>query len=91
MLFKQFLFARNIAAVTLRQHVLAHGLDVFTGNNVGADRSLNRHIVHLPGDQFAQAGGDFATAVGRVAAVNDHAERIHLVAIDEQIHFHNVG
>ena len=44
LLFKQLLFTGNIAAVTLGQNVLAHGLNGFTGDNLAADSRLDRDL-----------------------------------------------
>src|SRR5690554_5558481 len=45
--FKQFLFTRNIATITLGQHILTQGLDVFARDDFGTNGGLNRDIKHL--------------------------------------------
>ena len=47
LLFEQFLLTRDIATVALRQHVLAQGLHVFSGDDIGSNSCLNRHVIHL--------------------------------------------
>ena len=48
------LFARDVAAVALGEHVLAQGLDGLARDDVGADRRLHRHVEHLRGIRIAQ-------------------------------------
>src|SRR5574343_363837 len=71
LLLQKLLLAGNVAAVTLGQHILAHRLDVFASNDVRANSSLNRHVVHLAGNQFAHLGCQFAATVLRIGAVYD--------------------
>ncbi|SOY47098.1 hypothetical protein CBM2588_A130033 [Cupriavidus taiwanensis] len=91
LLFQQLLLARDIAAVALGQHVLAQRLDVFAGDDVGADRGLDRHVVHLARNDLAHLGRDFAPAILRIGSVHDHRQRIDLVAVDQDIDLDHVG
>ena len=45
--FKQLLFARDVAAVALREHILAHGLDCLARDDLAADTGLHRHLEEL--------------------------------------------
>ena len=42
-----FFFRDDVAAVALGQHVLAHGLDGFTGDDLAADGRLNGNFKQL--------------------------------------------
>ena len=45
LLLQQLLFAGDVAAVALGKHVLAHGLDRFTGNDLAADGDVYKRQV----------------------------------------------
>src|SRR5688500_11538500 len=49
---EQLLLARRVAAVALRQHVLAHRLDRRARDDLRPDRRLDRYIEHLAGNKF---------------------------------------
>src|SRR6185369_10034131 len=51
LLFEQLALARDVAAVAFGQHVLAQRLDALAGDDLRADRRLNRDVEHLPRDQ----------------------------------------
>src|SRR5581483_1608137 len=51
--FEQLAFARDVAAVTLRQHVLAHRLDRLAGDHARTDGRLDRDFKHLARDELA--------------------------------------
>src|SRR3954453_12232849 len=55
LLLEQLALARDVAAVALGQHVLAHRPDRLTGDDVGTDCRLDGNLEHLPGDQLLQA------------------------------------
>src|SRR5438067_1495737 len=52
LLFEQLSLSRDVSAVALRQHVLAHRFDRFTGDDAAADGRLNRDLEHLPRNQL---------------------------------------
>jgi hypothetical protein len=91
LLFQQLLLARDVAAVTLGQHVLAHRLDVLAGDDVRADRGLDGDVVHLARDQLAHLGRQFAAAVRRVGAMHDERQGIDLVAVDQHVELDHIG
>src|SRR3712207_6875935 len=47
LLFEQLALAADVAAVALGEHVLTLGLDRLAGNDLRADRRLDRHVEHL--------------------------------------------
>src|SRR4029078_7877178 len=54
LLLQQLALTRDVAAVALGEHVLALGLHGLAGDDLATDRGLDRHIEHLPRDQFLQ-------------------------------------
>src|SRR5690606_17168186 len=85
LLLQQLLLARGVAAVALGQHVLAQGLDGGAGDDLRADRRLDGHVEHLPGNQLLHPLAQLAAAPVGVAAVHDQAEGIDPVAVDQGI------
>src|SRR5579871_4580907 len=76
LLFEQLALAGNIAAITLCQDVFAQCADTLSGDNLGADRGLNRHFKLLPRDEFAHLRNQrFAALIGEVT-MNDDGERV---------------
>src|SRR3954470_12902682 len=71
LLLEQLALARDVTAVALGEHVLAHRLDRLAGDDPAADCRLNRHLEHLPRDQLAHLGGQRAAAVVGDVAVHD--------------------
>src|ERR1019366_1466473 len=69
--FQQLLLARNIAAITLCQHIFSHGLDVLARDDIRSDSRLYRHIVHLARYKFAHLGRYFTAAVLAVGAMHE--------------------
>ena len=63
LLLEQLALAGDVAAVAFCQHVLAQRLDVLARDDVGADRGLDRHVVHLARDHLAHLGRHLAAAV----------------------------
>src|SRR6185436_11227939 len=51
---QQLPLARDVAAVTLRRHVLPDRAERLARDDLAADRGLDRHLEHLPGDQRLQ-------------------------------------
>src|SRR5262249_28284744 len=62
LLFEEFTFARDVAAVALRENVLAHRGYGFARDDAATDRSLNGNFKHLARNQFAEAGDEFPAA-----------------------------
>src|SRR3954454_15901520 len=50
LLLEQLALARDVAAVALREHVLAPRLDRLARDHARADGGLDRHVEHLAGD-----------------------------------------
>src|SRR5271155_3228421 len=82
---QQFALARDVAAVALRQHVLAQRLDRLAGDDLGADRRLDRDIEHLPRNQRAHFGDHLAPAILRRCAVDHDRQSVDALAVDENV------
>src|SRR5690606_2729097 len=72
-------------------HVLAQGGDGFPGDDLAADRGLDRDLEEVPGDEVLQALAKLPAARFRRAAVDDHAERVDRLAIDQDVHLDEVA
>src|SRR5439155_6961966 len=64
LLLEKLALARDVAAVALRKDVLAHGRDVLTGDDLAADRRLDRHLEQLPRDHLPQLLSQGAPLLG---------------------------
>src|SRR5213079_3235527 len=80
LLLEQLPLARHVAAVALRQHVLAQRLHVLARDDIASDRSLHRDVEHLPRDEAAHARDQIPATVSGILAMDDERERVHLVA-----------
>ena len=88
---KELAFARNIAAVALGEHVFAQGFDCLTRNHIGANSRLDGHVVHLAGNHLAHFAHHRPAPVGRLGAVHDDGQRVHPLAIEQNIHLDHIG
>src|SRR5215471_18526996 len=91
LLLEQLALARDIAAVALRQHVLAQRLDRLARDDMRAYCRLHRDVEHLARDQLAHAGDEVPAAVGGVLAVDHEGEGVDPLAVDEDVELHHVG
>src|SRR5438132_3168642 len=91
LLLEQFALARDVAAVALRQHVLAQRLDALARDDLGANGRLDCHVEHLPRNELAHLGDDFAAAILRMRPVNHHRKRVDALAVDQDVELHDVG
>src|SRR6056297_7679 len=83
LLLQQLALARHVAAVTLRGHVLAVGLDRRAGDDVGSDRGLDRDVEHLPRYEFPHPLGQIAALALRPVTVDDGAQCVDPIAVDQ--------
>ncbi|PRD36405.1 UNVERIFIED_CONTAM: hypothetical protein NCL1_08904 [Trichonephila clavipes] len=91
LLLQQLLLARHVAAVALGEHVLAHGLDGLTRDDLRTDRGLDGDVEHLAGNQFLHFLDNGHAAVTGVVGVADHGQRIDALAVDEDVHARQAG
>src|SRR6185436_16295660 len=85
LLLEELALARHVAAVALREDVLAQCLHRRARDHLAADRGLDRHLEHLARNQFLHFVYELAAALVGALAVHDHRQRIHAVAVDQDI------
>ena len=88
--FEQFLLARDITTVALRQHILAQCTDVGTRDDALADGGLHRHDKLLPWYQILEFGDEALPLVVSVVTVHDHRQRIDRFGVDQDIQLDQV-
>src|ERR1700722_1244099 len=71
LLLEQLALARDVAAVALGQHVLAHRLDAGARDDMAADRRLHRDVEHLARNQFLHLIDQLPAAVVGIVAMYD--------------------
>src|SRR3984893_9761625 len=91
LLFEQLFLARDVAAVAFGEHVLAHRLDRFAGDDLRADGRLDRHVEHLARNQRAHLGNHFAAAVLGDRTMHHHRQRVDALAVDQDVELDHVG
>src|SRR6188474_983920 len=74
LLLEQLPLPGDIATVALGKDVLAHRSDGFTGDDVTADRRLDRDLEHLARDQLLEALGQIAPDRLGLIAMDDHRQ-----------------
>src|SRR6266480_3458192 len=91
LLLEQLALAGDVAAVALGGHVLAQRPDVFPGDDPRPDRGLDRHLELLARDQLPQPGRHGNAVVACLVGVDDLAERVHRLALQQDVDLHQVG
>src|SRR5499425_3908282 len=71
---EELALARDVAAVALGGHVLAHGLDRLARDHPAADGRLDGHLVELPRDHAAELLHERLALLVGLVAVDDDAE-----------------
>src|SRR5690242_13691094 len=71
LLFEELALACDVASVALGQHVLPHGGNIFSGDNLGADGSLYGYFEKLARNQFSHSLTEGARPRLRVIAMAD--------------------
>src|SRR3712207_993275 len=87
---EELALAGDVAAVALGRDVLAEGLDGLAGDDVRADRRLDRHVELLARDLLAELLGERPAGRVRLVAVDDHRERVDRVAAQQDVQAHHV-
>src|SRR3954469_11930782 len=91
LLLQKLAFARDVAAVALGGDVLAQRADGFAGDDLAADRSLDRNHEHVGRDQILHLLDHGAAAALGAGTMHQHAERIDRLGVDEDLHLDEVG
>ena len=76
LLLEQLALARDVAAVALGGHVLAQRLDGLAGDDLAADRGLERDLELVRGRSASELAQNRPAAPSRLVAVTDDAERL---------------
>src|SRR5262245_38894663 len=88
LLLEELALARHVAAVALREHVLAQRLHRRARDHLAADRGLDRDLEHLARDQLLHLVDQLAAALVGALAVDDDRERVYAVAVDQHVEAH---
>src|SRR5699024_4284895 len=91
LLLEELALSADVAAVALRQHVLADGADRLAGDDARSDRRLDRNLVLLSRNELAKALGHRRAVRVRLVAVHDGAERVDAVALQQDVDLDEVG
>src|SRR5574341_532304 len=87
---EQLALSRDVTAVALGGDVLAHGLDGLAGDDPTADGRLDGDLVELPGDDAAKLLGQRLALLIGLVAMGDDAQRVHGVAVEEDVELDHV-
>src|SRR6266513_3576199 len=88
---EQLALARDVAAVTLRDHVLAHRFYGFAGNDFRADGRLDRHFEKLTRDQFLHLRGQGSALRGGGVAMQNERQRIDRLASHQHVELDQIA
>src|SRR6266446_9202923 len=88
---EQLALARDVAAVALREHVLAARLHGLTRDYARSDRRLDRHIEHLARNLLAQLLDEQLATLVREVAMNDQRQRVDYLPADEHVDANEVA
>src|SRR5438309_2617673 len=91
LLLEELAFAGGVAAVAFGGDVLAHGADRLAGDDLAADRRLDRDLEQVARDQLLQALAHAAAPRLGGAAVDDHAQGVDRLLVDEDAHLDEVA
>src|SRR5262245_24515209 len=82
---EQLALARDVTAVALGGHVLAHGLDGLPRDDAAADGRLDGHLEHLAGNDAAELLHQHLPPLVGLVAVDDDTESIDRVAVEQDV------
>src|SRR4029077_20876131 len=85
LLLEQLPLPGDIATVTFGKDVLAHRSDGFAGDDVTADRRLDRDLEHLAWNQLLEPLGQVAPDGLGLVAMDDHRQRVDRLAVHEDV------
>ena len=91
LLFEQFALSRDIAAITFGKNIFAHRIDGFARNNLTTDSTLNWYLELMPRNGFTQFFANNPRSLDGPVFVNEYAERIDLLVIDQYREFDEFG
>src|SRR5262249_14615577 len=85
LLFEEFSFSGDVAAVTLGRDVLAQRGNIFAGNHPTADRGLDRYFELMTVDLALELLYQLAPAPIRMGTMDDGGKRVDSLARDQNI------
>src|SRR6266436_6430473 len=91
LLLEELALARDVATVALGGDVLAHGLDGLARDDPAADGRLDSDLVELSRDDPAELLGQRLALLVGLVAVGDDAQRVHGVAVEQDVELDHVG
>src|SRR3954453_1781903 len=91
LLLEELALAGRVAAVAFSGDVLAHGADRLARDDLAADRGLDRDLEQVARDEVLQPLAHAAAARLRGAAVDDHAQRVDRLFVDQDAHLDEVA
>src|SRR5438552_10223773 len=90
LILEQLALARDVAAVALGGDILAHGLDGLARDDAAPDGGLDGDLVELPRDDAAELFRQRLALLVGLVAVGDHAQRVHGVAVEQDVELDHV-
>src|SRR5438552_10343854 len=90
LLLEELPLAGDVAAVALREHVLALRFHGLARDDLPADRSLDAHVEHLLRDEAAELVHEHATGLLCAPAVGDDRKRVDERASHENVKAHEL-
>jgi hypothetical protein len=91
LLVEELALAGDVAAVAFRGDVLAHLAHVVAGDDLAADRGLDRDLEHLRRDDLGELLAQVAALPLGLGPVHDARKGVHRLAVHEDVHLHQVG
>src|SRR3954453_7216308 len=91
LLLEQLALARDVAAVALGQHVLAHRPDGLTRDHVRANGRLYRDFEHLARDQLLELVDERTPLALSARPMRDERQRVDGLAGDEDVEAYEVA
>src|SRR5699024_9530757 len=85
LLLEELALARDVTAVALREDVLADRADRLARDDARPDGRLDRHLELLPRDELLELAGHHDAVRVRLVLVDDRAERVDLLALEEDV------
>src|SRR3954470_10717533 len=91
LLLEELALARDVAAVALGKNILAERLDAGARDDFGSDRRLNRNLEELARNEVLELVGDLAAPLVGLVLVDDDAECIDGIAVDQHVEPHQIA
>src|ERR1700682_2971137 len=91
LLLEELSLAGDVTAIALGEDVLAQSLHGFAGNDAIADRRLQGHFKHLSRDVLLHLLDEQFPSGERFLLMHDQREGVEGLAVDEDVHLHQVA